>query len=313
MSVKWPAVNPMPMKDGWNRTLVDVPDGHAAADGTEQILVADYLCTPNYFSVTKIQLLAGASFRETGGAVGRREAIINRRLARSLWGDDPLAATGRSISVVGQPYLVIGVVEDSYHDPRANEPPHALYRPLAAVPTRRLTLLVQSKLPAESLQRPLADAVQKSDPTLAISNLMSMRSVFAESISTSRTSTHTLAVISVVALILALAGIYGMAASLVKGQARELAIRRALGSSSGGALSLVLKQTSLLTATGVLVGTALTIPMLGLLRSGFFGIADYPVTSYGAAWLAVGATSLAAATLATYGDIRKEPVEGLRR
>ena len=307
------AVNPMPMKDGWNMTLVDVPDGHATSDGTEQILVADYLCTPNYFSITKIPLLAGKSFRETTGAAGRREAIINRRLARSLWGEDPLAATGRSITVIGQPYLVIGVVEDSYHDPRANEPPHALYRQLAAVPTRRLSLLVQSKLPADALQRPLADAVQKSDPTLAISNLMSMRSLFAESISKSRASTHTLAVVSIMALILALAGIYGMAASLVKGQARELAIRRALGSSSGGALSLVLKQTSLLTATGVLVGTALTIPMLGLLRSGFFGIADYPVTSYGAAWLAVGATSLAAATLAAYRDIRREPVEGLRR
>ena len=307
------AVNPMPMKDGWNTTFVDIPDGHAASDGTEQILVADYQCTPNYFSVAEIRLLAGNSFRETGDAAARREAIINRRLAQSLWTDDPLAATGRSITVLGQPYLVIGVVEDSYHDPRANEPPHALYRQLAAVPTRRLSLLIQSNLPPEALQRPLADAVQKSDPTLAISSLMSMRSLFAESISISRASTHTLAVVSAVALILALAGIYGMAASLVKGQARELAIRRALGSSSCRALSLVLKQTSLLTATGVLAGTALTIPMLGLLRSGFFGIADYPVTSYGAAWLAVGATSLAAATLATYGDIRKEPVEGLRR
>lgn len=307
------AVNPMPMKDGWNTTLVSVPHRHAASDGTEQILVADYRCTPNYFSVSKIRLLAGESFRETGDAGGRREAIINRRLARSLWGDDPLAATGRSITVVGQPYLVIGVVEDSYHDPRANEPPPALYRQFAADPNRRLSLLVQSKLPAEALQRPLAVAVQRSDPNLAISNLTSMRSLFAESISISRASTHTLAVVAVVALILALAGIYGMAASLVKGQARELAIRRALGSSSGGALALVLKQTSLLTATGVLVGTALTIPMLGLLRSGFFGIADYPVTSYGTAWLAVGATSLAAATLAAYKDIRREPVEGLGR
>ncbi len=305
------AVNPMPMKDGWNTTLVNVPGGHAASGDTEQILVADYRCTPNYFSVTEIRLLAGKSFREAGGAAGRREAIINRRLARSLWGDDPLAAIGRSITVVGQPYLVIGVVEDSYHDPRANEPPQALYRQLAAAPTRRLSLLVQSKLPAEALQRPLAVAVQRSDPTLAISNLISMRSLFAESISKSRASTHTLAVVSVVALILALAGIYGMAASLVKGQACELSIRRALGSSNGGALSLVLKQTSLLTATGVLAGTALTIPMLGLLRSEFFGIADYPVTSYGAAWLAVGATSLAAATLAAYRDVRREPVEGL--
>ena len=307
------AVNPMPMKDGWNTTLVDAPDSQVASDGAERILVADYQCTPNYFSVTKIRLLAGESFREVGGAAEHREAIINRRLARSLWGDDPLAATGRSITVVGQPYLVIGVVEDSYHDPRATEPPHALYRQIAAVPTRRLSLLVQSQLPAEALQRPLADAIQKSDPTLAISNLMSMRSLFAESISTSRVSTYTLAVVSVVALILALAGIYGMAASLVKGQARELAIRRALGSSSAGALSLVLKQTSLLTATGVLIGTVLTIPMLGLLQSGFFGIADYPVASYGAAWLALGATSLAAATLAAYRDIRREPVEGLRR
>lgn len=307
------AVNPMPMKDGWNTTLVSVPHRHAASDGTEQILVADYRCTPNYFSVSKIRLLAGESFRDTGDPGVRREAIINRRLARSLWGDDPLAATGRSITAVGQPYLVIGVVEDSYHDPRANEPPPALYRQFAAEPTRQFSLLIQSKLPAEALQRPLAAAVQRSDPTLAISNLTSMRSLFAESISISRASTHTLAVVSVVALILALAGIYGMAASLVKGQARELAIRRALGSSSGGALALVLKQTSLLTATGVLVGTALTIPMLGLLRSGFFGIADYPVTSYGVAWLAVGATSLAAATLAAYKDIRREPVAGLGR
>ena len=80
------AVNPMPMKDGWNTTLIDVPDGHAAADGTEQILVADYLCTPNYFSVAEIQTASGGiPFAKLEDAAARREAIINRRLAQSLW------------------------------------------------------------------------------------------------------------------------------------------------------------------------------------------------------------------------------------
>lgn len=306
------AINPMPMRDNWNTTLVDLPDSRSGSGGTEQVRVLDYRCTPDYFSVTQVRLLAGESFRRTGGATDRREAVVNRKLARFLWGADPLAAIGRSVTVAGQTYMVIGVVEDSYHDPR-REPPRALYRRLADVPARRLSLLLDADLPAEMLERPLAAAVQKSDPTLAISSLMSMRSLLSDYLSVSRASTQVLAAVSVVALILAMAGIYGMSMSLVKGQARELAIRRALGSSDGGVVRLVLKQTSQLTAGGVLAGTALTVPVIGLLRSGFYGIAEYPAMSFATAWLAVAATSLAAATSAAYRAVQAEPAEGLNR
>lgn len=304
------AITPMPMRDNWSTTLVGLPGSHFGSDETEQVQVLDYRCSPNYFSVAEIRLLAGESFRESEGASDRRETIVNRKLARFLWGDDPLAAIGRSITVVGQPNLVIGVVEDTYHDPR-REPPHVLYRQLAAAPARRLSLLIESKLPAELLQRPLGVAVHESDPTLAISRVMSMRSLLDESISVSRASTYTLAVVSVVALVLAMAGIYGMAVSLVNGRARELAVRRALGSSGEGVLLLVLQQTSKLTAIGLVVGTVLAIPILGLLRSGFYGIADYPVMSFATSWLAVGATGLAASTTASLRSIRTKPVEGL--
>ena len=306
------AINPMPMRDNWNTTLVDLPDSRSGSGGTEQVRVLDYRCTPDYFSVTQVRLLAGESFRRTGGATDRREAVVNRKLARFLWGADPLAAIGRSVTVAGQTYMVIGVVEDSYHDPR-REPPRALYRRLADAPARRLSLLLDADLPAEMLERPLAAAVQKSDPTLAISSLMSMRSLLSDYLSVSRASTQVLAAVSVVALILAMAGIYGMSISLVKGQARELAIRRALGSSDGGVVRLVLKQTSQLTAGGALAGTALTVPVIGLLRSGFYGIAEYPAMSFATAWLAVAATSLAAATSAAYRAVQAEPAEGLNR
>ena len=303
------AIDPMPMKDNWNTTLVRAPGGSSGASETGQVWVADYRCTPNYFSVLGIRLLAGDLFHEAGGSASRNEAVINRKLARLLFDGDPQAAVGESIKVEGQSYVVVGVVEDSHHDPRASDSPRALYRQISALPPNRISLLLDSQLASEPLRRPLQAAIRQFDPTLAVSSVQSVDSLLAASISISRASTHTLALVSLTALIMALMGIYGMAATVVARQGRELAIRRALGSSRVAALFLVLRQTSTLTAIGITVGTALSVPMIDLLRSAFFGIAQYPIATYFLAWSSIGGTSLLAAAFAAQRTLRRQPFE----
>ncbi|MDE0103836.1 MAG: ABC transporter permease [Bryobacterales bacterium] len=305
------AVDPMPLKDNWNTTRLAIDSDLPRAADMNRVQVADYLCTPNYFSMIGSPLLAGDSFPDGRGGTARPAAIVNRGLAQFLWGDDLSNAVGESIRVMDQPYEVIGVAGDSYHDPRASRPPLAVYRQFRADPPKRFSLLVDSQLSPEVLLGQLQAAVGKFDSALAVSGPESMQSLLDESISTTRASTHTFAVTSVVALILALMGVFGMAASLVTERSRELAIRRALGSSTTMAASLVLRQIAELTAIGLLVGTVGSLPMVGLLRSGFHGISEYPVMSYVSAWSAVGFTSVLAASFGALRVLQRRPVEEL--
>ena len=268
------------------------------------IRIIDYLCDPEYFSTMNIPLLAGETFQGRGDSKNSHEVIVSESLARLHWSDDPLEAIGRSFPIGNRQYRVVAVVGDSAHHLASDLARYACYRQLAPEPPRQFAMVFQSSLTAGTLHRQLRTAIDEFDRSLAISSVEPMSAVFAESLSKTTAMTYTLAILTGLALTLTLMGIYGLTSFKVARQARELAIRRALGCTKSRIVWLVLGQVSRLTAVGVIVGLALSRPMIGLLRGGVHGLGDLTVASYIAICLAIVATTLMAAVIPATASIR---------
>ncbi len=305
------AVSPMPLRDSWRTISLRLPGGHLGSSDAERVSALDYACTSEYFAVMGISLLAGEAFRGPGPSTFRREIILNRTLSRLVSGNDPSEAIGRIIPISDAPHRVIGVVEDSYHTHTASTPTPAIYRTLAAVPRQRFSIILASDTPAEALQVPVREVIGEFDAALAVSDVSTMQALLAESLSKFRATTYMLGAVSLLALVLALTGIYGIAAASVAWRARELAIRRALGSSNADVIALVLGQVARLTLIGLLLGTAFSYPLIGLLKSALYGVEEFPFTSHVAVWLSVGATSLLTASVPVLRSVRAKPFEVL--
>jgi putative ABC transport system permease protein len=139
-----------------------------------------------------------------------------------------------------------------------------------------------------------------------------MDDVLSAAQSRPRFLTLLLTIFSVVALVIAAVGIYGVIAYNVARRSKEFGLRMALGAQTGDVLGLVLKQGALLTAIGVLVGAAAALGLTRLMASLLFDVS----TTDAATYISVSAILAAVALAATYVPARRatrvDPMKALR-
>ena len=135
----------------------------------------------------------------------------------------------------------------------------------------------------------------------------------AGSIATPRFRTFLVGIFAGVALLLAMAGVYGVTAYLVTQRTRELGLRMALGSQPAGVVRLVLVRAGLLSAVGLAGGIALSAAGSRLVESMLFGVRSTDALGYAAASGAVALITLAAAAIPAWRAARIDPAVALRQ
>jgi len=141
---------------------------------------------------------------------------------------------------------------------------------------------------------------------------MTMREHVQRSVWEPRIYAQLMGVFSMVALIIAALGIYGVMAYTVAQRTREIGIRMALGAARGDVQRLVVGQALRLTLLGAGIGLALAFALTRFMQSQLFGIrADDPPTFAGVT-LILALSSAAAAWLPTARAVRVDPVVALR-
>jgi putative ABC transport system permease protein len=132
------------------------------------------------------------------------------------------------------------------------------------------------------------------DPSLPV-KFSTFTNVVSSSLNIRRFNLSLVAIFSGTALLLALAGIYGVLAYSVARRTRELGVRIALGASSANVLKLVLRQAAATVTAGVLIGAIAAFALTRVIQSMLFDIsASDPVTYAGVAALLFGVALLAA-------------------
>jgi len=223
-----------------------------------------YAITPDYFRAMGIRLIRGRVFTAQDDARAPHVAVINETLARQFFpNEDPI---GKRINIPndapGSPTKwreIVGIVADIKQYGVDKETTSQSYEPFAQSPFDTLNVVVRTTgSPAAMLSalRPAVYAVDKDQP---IGSVRPLEEIMAEKISQQRFAMLLFTVFSIVALVIAAVGIYGVMVYTVTQRTGEFGIRMALGAQRLDVLRLVLVQGGKLVGLGLLIGLGATL------------------------------------------------------
>ena len=228
---------------------------------------------PDYFKAIGVPLLAGRAFTDADRESSPRVAVITEGVAKRLWPNQ--SAVGKRLRSgedhnVDSMITVVGVVRD-FHYRLHRESTPTIFRPYRQELAQGY-LVVRTRGPAiatETLRR----AVEGAGGGAIFIRAQSMDDLIAPQLSTPRFDALLLSIFALAALVLAAVGLYGIMASAVNQQTRELGIRMALGATVTGVRNMVMRQALAVAVAGTLVGLVGAIGGARLLTSMLFEIA----------------------------------------
>jgi predicted permease len=284
-------------------------DTHAALFSAEM-----RAASPGYFAVMGIPLVAGRLLEERDVAGSAEVLVVSRTMAGRLW--PGIDAVGRRVSLDGPggPWLtVVGVVGDVRHAGLAAEPAPTMYRPYAQEPWPSLTLVIRAGSRANALSQPIRRVIGALDPELAVYDVRLMDDFVAGALALPRLQGVLMAAFAMLALVLALAGVYGVMSHAVARRAPEIALRLALGGDRRSVVSLIMRQGGAMVGAGVAVGLGSAWALTQLLSGALFGVGSRDPVVFAATAAAVAATAMLACYLPARSAAGIDPIRALRR
>jgi len=272
-----------------------------------------------YFQAAGIPLLRGRSFDDRDRADAPPVVIVSDGLARRLWpGQDPL---GRRVNVGfrGETWrAVIGVVGDVKQDEPGEPQGPAIYMPYGQVkePIRwlmaEMTFVVRASGAAENAALPLRGALTGLDRDLPLYEISAMTDVVARSTSGPAFYALLLGSFSLLALVLAAAGIYGLIAYGVAQRTHEIGVRLALGARAGQIVRLVVGEGLLLVVAGGAIGLGGALALTRVLSRFLHDVSVTDRLTFGGISLLLALVALVACYIPARRAARIDPSGALR-
>jgi putative ABC transport system permease protein len=277
--------------------------------------------TPGYFEVMGIPLLDGRTFDARDRRDSQPVVVINQAVARRYWGDE--SPVGREVLATGgDTAVVVGVVGDLRHNGITNEVKTRYYRVHSQVAApgyegwtgsmRSMTLTVQTEGDPWAYLEPIRAEIRAMDPTMPIANLQTVDEVRAASIAQPRFAMVLLAAFSVIALSLAVVGIYGVLAYAVSRRTQEIGIRLALGAGRGEVTGMVVRQGMKMALAGVLIGTGVAWFATGFMATMLYEVTPQDPWTFVFVPLLFAAVALLASWVPAFRASRVRPASALR-
>jgi putative ABC transport system permease protein len=276
----------------------------------------------DYLATMGIRLLKGRHLSEQDAMQSPPVVVINQSLAmRFEPGDDPV---GSQIQIAGDSFAqisftIVGVVNDIRHMRLEGQSEPEIYIPLGQAPDkaissygRSLFFVIRTAVNPTTLTatiQTLAASVDKNQP---IYGVRTMEQVYSESITQPRFLTTLFSLFGVLALALAVVGIYGVMAYSVTQRTQEIGIRMALGAQTRDVLRLVIGQAMVITCAGLGIGLALALALSRYLSGLLYEVTPTDVATYSGAALLLAGVTLLASYLPARAAIKVDPVLTLR-
>src|SRR5689334_23641452 len=262
-----------------------------------------------YFESLHIPILEGREFTPDDDEKAPRVLIVDQTAAKRYWpGQDPL---GKRLRIWGGLFTVVGVARNSTHM-LMNEPPQPMvymsffqqgYETIVQVETEGnpvdLAPAVQNTIHEIDTRLPVFDVRPMRESTQMASSLAVIQSTLA-------------GMFALIALVLAVTGIYGVVAYRTQMRTHEIGVRMALGASRVDVLRLVLSQGVWLTGVGLALGLTFALGLTRVIARLLYGIgANDPVTMVSVVTL-LGAMSLLACYFPARRAMLRNPVTAIR-
>jgi len=272
---------------------------------------ADFrFATPDYFQTMRIPLKSGRLFTEFDGPESAPVLIINDTMASQMFpGEDPI---GQRLLLYGKAREIIGVVGSVKHHGFSRDP-----RPEMVLPNRQfqlggMTIVARSGIEAAVLGATITRAVHAIDPELPVSRVRTMAEFQSASVAQPRFTALLLAGFALVAMLLALVGVYGVMAYVVSQRTREIGVRLALGAERQDVVWMVVRHGVVLAGIGIAIGLAGAAAGTRLMERLLFGVSATDPLTFLVAAVALGLASIAATCVPALRAARVAPVTALR-
>ncbi len=289
-------IDSVPLGDSHSST------GAIAAEGTALVRPEDGLeagvmrVSPGHFATLGVPLVRGRDFTAQDDADAPQVAIVNEAFADRLWpGEDPV---GRRFTIGlganAQTREVVGETRTGKYWTLGEQPLPFMYRPLRQSYSAGMTLLVRTEGASPGLAGMVRDSVRGLEPNLPVYDVKSLSEHLGRALWPARAGAWLSGLFSVLALLLAIVGLYGMMSFTVAQQTRDIGLRIALGAKPRDVLRYVVGRGVLLTLVGMGIGLAGAVALTKVVGSLLYGVSGTdPVVLGGIAVLLGGAAVLA--------------------
>ncbi|MFL5416169.1 MAG: ABC transporter permease [Myxococcales bacterium] len=277
--------------------------------------------TPGFFRAAGLRLLRGRFYDENDSWGRPRVVVVSEEFVRRTFpGEDPIGKhielgwdgtddEGAHFRGGGE---IVGVVADvRQFGPKAEAPP-LLYIPFSQAPVESLTALVRSSADPAAVHRAAREAMRELDPDLPLFRLSTMAESRARSIDEPRFYATLLGGFALLALFLAVVGIYGVISYSVSQRTRELGIRLALGATARKVLTLVLRQGLALVAAGIVLGLAASFALTRVLASLLYGVGTLDPLTLASVCVLLAAAAVVACWLPARRAARVDPIIAMK-
>jgi putative ABC transport system permease protein len=275
------------------------------------------LSSPNYFAAMRIPLLHGRDFT-TQDQYGTSGVVIMSESAarKSLLGEDPI---GRQLmcgldEATMKPMTIVGVVGDVRQDSPGSAPQPTLYMPMEQHPyhSNELQVIVRTVAAPATMTSAVRKAAYDLNPEMAV-KFTTVEEMISDSVAAPRFRTFLAGTFALLALLLAMAGIYGVMSYVVTQRTSELGLRMALGAARGDVIGLVLVRAASLAVVGLAIGAGLSLAASRLIGAMLFGLTATDPATYAMVLLLVAAIAILAAVGPAWRASRIDPMVALRQ
>ncbi|HKS81584.1 MAG TPA: ABC transporter permease [Candidatus Acidoferrales bacterium] len=244
-----------------------------------------------YFETMGVPFSRGRDFTLEESKGNAKVVIINEAVAHTWWpGQDPV---GQHIDMGGfEVDEIIGIVKTGKYRSLGEDPIPLVYEPIGSMP--RATLVVRTANDPRSLLEPIRKGIQAVDPNLAATDIETLQTFMTLPLFPARVTGILLGAFGLLALALAMGGLYGVISYTMSQRTREIGLRMALGAGPRDVAALVLRYGLAMSGLGVVLGIALAFGATHVLSSLLYGIrADDPATLIGVSFVLIAVTLLA--------------------
>jgi len=278
----------------------------------------------DHFKVLRAPVVRGREFTDLDTLSTTPVALISETTAKRYWpNEDPIGQTIAIQFYNDQPRQIVGIVRDVRDNIRNRDPRPQMYVPHTQLPTiqagitafglENVTFVVRSNARVADWLPDARAAAKELDPAHAVNNVQLVEEFAARQTQGFRQYVILLGVFSVIALVLAVIGIYGVMSHSVTQRTSEIGIRVAFGATARNVLGSVLGRGLVVIGIGMAVGLAASLSLTQIISGSLFGVTASDPTTYAVVLLALFVVAFFACYVPARRALKVDPLVAMRR
>jgi predicted permease len=229
--------------------------------------------SPNFFETMEIPLVAGRGFAASDGETAPKVAVINEAAARAYFpNQNPVGLRfGNSVEESGG-FEIVGLLRDAKYDSVRNSAPPTMYVPYTQSPPSTTVFEVRAAGDPTGVIMAVREAVRELDPNLPLMDVSTQMELVERRFVQEKVMAQAYTLFGGLAILLASVGLFGLMSYTVARRTNEIGVRMALGAQPLDVLRLLMGESMILVAAGVVIGLVATIGAGRLVASLLFGV-----------------------------------------